>query len=1184
MAKTQNIFVNSKMDSDTSYSMLDNKSYVTAKNLRITGKGDDGAFKFLKGMDLVSSEFSEPGMIILGAKEGYNNKNYFLLAHSNGKSKVIEYDSVTNISRLIIQDTTILRFDLVRWNLGAVIVPYKFILSIDLIGDLLFISNENWEYPRVINITRDYSTGFISDDIILAKKPPKSSPEIISLVDNGYKNNDNDVFISFTYRYKYIDGDYSSLSFYSDTTFEPMNSFKMNSQRENTAMVNKWDTVKLQINSGGKYVTDIEVYAREHTSNTAYLIYAVNKNSSNINDDVLISDIEYKFSKNYEVLDEETTKMLYSNIPKHPKTQTVAGNRIIFANYKEGYDISDLNGNPIQVDFQVLKTQDVYSTTAKRKTATSMFKYKVAVIYINDYNESSTALLPVNQLKSEVEISFSDRLKANHLQVEMLSPPPAWATKMKFAVKSETLNYEILYMTYAKKIGANVYFLLTADNVNRIKKGDYIFRVDTGAIEYKEFIVEDVKEYNVNQGLNVTGTYARIKDESGYMNFTVNGPDIIRSHDKNWAVFDSLYGTNNPARFDATSGWTGTWDGNFYTSYENRGTIFISDYGAIKEGDVFTYSVNLTYGRDKKGRGESAISVSGTVVVAETIYAEQDYPNILEFLQSSMISPFIKLQVVGNEIRFLTNNLYPDLVHSNGGWIYDWQSNSGNRDERGVVKVKTNTRLERGIKPIIFRTKNKENLEALYYETEKTYMITNGIVFPDSWNGSNPIFDINFYNGYTWENGIESYKIKDSFNQKFLDYKFRGTLYEKNGYRMIHRKNDITYSGLYNYEFRLNNLSVFNPVLSNWKSLPIKYGSIQRIVSTDGDITVFCVDKVINQYYGKSIIMDMQGIESVGISSEVLGNYRELPYEFGISENPESIAKFSNYIFFTDKKRKRILLKAGDEIKELNEVGTSGFYQEGVELLDNNHTFLGSFDEFNNEYIIGVNLEYCLGFNKGFTAYYTYPFDYIINNLTAYKSKVFRNETTENYNTFVGLDTVPAELKYVVNPEMDSDKIFKSFFLQSNKAWDAEIKTNYTESFIPKENFEHKESFFFTEIMRNTLGYDHVSGIGNVKSIIGNVLFFSQNIPNDISVGDSIQKDSGSVMIVTNINGNRITVDNPSFVNINDYVFSQKKSSGMYRPDGSPIRGKWMEVNLKLKDSTFTYITGTSTELIKSYL
>ena len=125
MAKVQNLFINGRMDSDTDYSVVDNKSYVRAENMRIAGEGNDGAFKNLKGSELVSSEFTVDGMQVVGIGEGNDNNLFYFLAHKNGLSKIVKYNTETKVSELIIQDNTVLRFDLVRWNNGVEIFPYK---------------------------------------------------------------------------------------------------------------------------------------------------------------------------------------------------------------------------------------------------------------------------------------------------------------------------------------------------------------------------------------------------------------------------------------------------------------------------------------------------------------------------------------------------------------------------------------------------------------------------------------------------------------------------------------------------------------------------------------------------------------------------------------------------------------------------------------------------------------------------------------------------------------------------------------------------------------------------------------------------------------------------------------------------------------------------------------------------
>ena len=154
MAKVTNVFINGRMDTDTRRSLTDTKSYRVAKNLRPIGDGDDGAMKFMKGSALVSSSFTENGMQCIGMYEGDHNKLYYFLAHSNGKSKIIEYDTVAKTDRLIIEDNAVLRFDLIRWDKGEEIYPYKYLLNIDQVGDNLVFSDEVWENIRYVNLKR----------------------------------------------------------------------------------------------------------------------------------------------------------------------------------------------------------------------------------------------------------------------------------------------------------------------------------------------------------------------------------------------------------------------------------------------------------------------------------------------------------------------------------------------------------------------------------------------------------------------------------------------------------------------------------------------------------------------------------------------------------------------------------------------------------------------------------------------------------------------------------------------------------------------------------------------------------------------------------------------------------------------------------------------------------------------
>ena len=1211
MANVPNIFVSGKMDSDTNYTLVDNKGYVYALNLRPSGYGEDGTMHAIKGSEKRADYSESKTMVVVGEYNGENNKLYTFLARKDGLSKIVETDIETKASRLIIEDAEFLKFDLLRWE-DCEESERKYLLSVNQIDNFLVFSNEVWKDVRMIDIDRDYSSGFELEDIILAKKPPRFAPLITSPTiapeDSHENENKRNKFVSFSYRYKYADGSYSPFSFYSDAAFrEYLGEMEVNSKRENKSMANRYDSVKVVVNSGDSRVKGIEVIAREHGTQNGYIIYSATKGETEYNGvpiaDNQLLEIKYNFSSNYTMVDAQLIDLIYSNYPKYPKTQDYIGSRLFFANYKEGFDLKDESGGNINIDidYQLNSTNVNYDVNfgVSKKTAISMLPYKVGIVYYDDYNEATTVLANSNDTDNEVIVGFENRTKINKILAKINHNPPAFATKFKFVVQHQVLNYEVVYITYGKKVGKYTYLQLSGDNVNRVKKGDTLILIDDSQTEYNEVYVEDVNIYGSEVGVDKSYFYMKIIDSKNVINLIPNGTtnsktyklDVgVGGYEENVWGIDFEYGSSNTRRFDATSGYAGTQSakGWQYASINNRGHLLKSDFGEIKEGDVIKIDLNFEY-MWKKASGTYSTNSMGNINLSNELYASDNYQDIYEFLKSEYDQPLITLSEDGDRIWFSTNYLYPNHVKNSGIDAYGWEPNDGGSQGEEALAVKPTTRvyLIRGVDPIIFRTVNKENINTYYYESSNTFNVVNGVHVGA---GAGGYFDMGFYNGYAWGNGVESYKIKDLFNGASNDKRFRANDINPNGYSVVHRTNDITYGGIYNSELKLNNLNVFNSREANWKTLPKEYGEIQMIVSTDGDITTFCNDKVMNVYYGKSIIADLQGNENVALTNDVLGGFQVLPYPFGC-QNPESIIKTNEGIAFVDKKRTRYLLKAERQIAELNPDG-SGHHYQGVKEIKEHQNFLASYNQAHGEYVFGLDHCKAIVFSpskKGFSHYYNFSFDYIKGmngkHFTSYKGIVYEDEVNDYVNNFAGGQNKEGVLKYVVNPEMGIDKIYKALKLHSNTAWNVNIKTNLTATQFSESAFTQKESYFFSEIYRDTETSQNSQGIGVIQSINGNDLEFGYNIGIDVAVSDTITKENGfNTSEITNIQGKVISVANSSSFSVGDYVLARKQTDGYYSPDGAVQRGKFMEVTLTNYGNEPYYITSAHTEIIKSNL
>ena len=1179
------------MDSDTNYSLIGNDTYVYAENGRISGEGNDGAFKCLKGSQLVSETYSENGGVIIRAFEGRNNKTYYFIALPNKKSKIVEYDVETETSRLVISDNQFLRFDLIRWDKGTVIFPYKYLLGVNQIGKYLLISDRVWRYPRIIDTERDYSLGFTEQEIILNKKPPFYAPIIsnkvldTTIADEESKNK----FISFAYRYKYKDGIYSTLSFYTNASFEPQLNKKIEASRKNKGMENRFNKLDLIINTGSADVTDIEVYAREHNSNTAYMIYSANKAEKGIGSDT-IHTIEYSYSKNYEVLSETETKELYSNVPMFPNSQENVGNRMFYLNYTEGFDLKDKDGNNVIVDYEVFKTQKDYVSGGDNRTAVSLFSYKVGVVFLNDYNISTSALLPSNQNKAEVTVGFDDRTKVNGLQVKFTDTfkAPEFATKIKFVVKREMLNYEIIYTTKIRRTANKIYIKLDGDNVNKIKKDDYLIPISTSN-EFDEFFVEDVKQFNKEDGyISESGLYAVIKINGNLELEKNEGEDITKKYSINGIIDYSEDLGNNPIRFISTNG----------EGSEQRVSIKYSDFGSIKAGDSISINISYTYGqRDTSSvnnQGFKKFDFVSPITFTFNLFSDNNYDNIGDLIKEVFDDYRFDISKDDNYVYINTNREYARYIEDNYNALYTWQGyrkheNLSVRNWNLAVYNTSIITVDKGWKPIIFRTKNKDNTkEVFFYETSKTYPIRNGNIIPDDVDGTKKVFNIDFYNGYSWGDGTESYKIRDEFNGKALNFNFRGTAYEINGYKAKVR-NDITWSGKYNEALGINQLGSFNSTEVNWKEVPMICGEGQRLISSDNNLTIYCENKVALAMYEKSIIYDINGVETVGLSDQVLGAVVVLDYEYGVGKNPESIVKSGALHYFIDPKRKRFLIKQGNQIEEINPIG-SGFFNESQRLLTDYKSYLATYDDTHNEYVVGFDHKISLGFNmnyKGFTHYYSNAYEYLhsMNGkfFTAYNGKLYQNEVTNDYNNLVGQGKFASKLKFVCNPQIDSDKIFQAMYLQSNYAWNVMARTNLLSTKFSSNVFDKRESFFYTNIYGDNCTNVGIEGIGNVVSKNGNQLTFSYPISSGVSVGDVLVNNvTQSKSEITNVQDKVITVSNGTIFSIGNFCYAEQMKVGDYRPNGVSLRGEWIEYTLSIIPEYDTYLTSVYTEVTKS--
>ena len=197
----------------------------------------------------------------------------------------------------------------------------------------------------------------------------------------------------------------------------------------------------------------------------------------------------------------------------------------------------------------------------------------------------------------------------------------------------------------------------------------------------------------------------------------------------------------------------------------------------------------------------------------------------------------------------------------------------------------------------------------------------------------NNSYTLNWFNCYSFGNGVESNRIKDTFNSPFIKNGVKVSTTLDQEYKKEHRKYGLIYSGIYNSNSGVNNLNQFIQAEKIPKDITHIYGSIQKLHAgwgQSGDLLTLCEDKVLKILANKDALFNADGNSNVTSTSKVLG--AAIPYsgKFGISKNPGSFASKSYRAYFSDKSRGAIMRLSTDGLTPISDHGMKDWFRDNL--------------------------------------------------------------------------------------------------------------------------------------------------------------------------------------------------------------------------------------------------------------
>tara|TARA_R100000935_G_scaffold27742_3_gene47984 strand:+ start:4020 stop:8858 length:4839 start_codon:yes stop_codon:yes gene_type:complete len=408
-------FIKGRMNKSVDERLVAQGEYIDALNCRLgsTENTEIGAVENSLGNSTLTiltyegQALSDKSKCIGSFEDGGTETLYWFVndpaneTSSTGKvDMIVSYNTNLDLLFYHVISTSLLNFN----NLNLV-------TGINLIDGLLFFT-DNLNAPRKINVNRTYPYP-ISDvdqifeqDIGVILAPPLFAPTLTPIQQGGGENFMKDIMISFAYRYKYEDNEYSAISPFSPISFTP-GPFSLDfATYNNASMENVFNSVIVEFNTGGRNVVGIDLLFKNSEMVTVNVIEKFNKVDQGWLDNIN-QTFQFTNQKIYTVLPAAQMLRLYDNVPRYAQAQTIMGNRLMYGNYIDGYNITNSAGQSVYLDYTLERVSESLGAGEKDSVNTA-FTYTIngAVNQLNataSYDTTGFALIT----GSQIGISFN---------------------------------------------------------------------------------------------------------------------------------------------------------------------------------------------------------------------------------------------------------------------------------------------------------------------------------------------------------------------------------------------------------------------------------------------------------------------------------------------------------------------------------------------------------------------------------------------------------------------------------------------------------------------------------------------------------------------------------------------------------------------------------------------------------
>jgi hypothetical protein len=173
--------------------------------------------------------------------------------------------------------------------------------------------------------------------------------------------------------------------------------------------------------------------------------------------------------------------------------------------------------------------------------------------------------------------------------------------------------------------------------------------------------------------------------------------------------------------------------------------------------------------------------------------------------------------------------------------------------------------------------------------------------------------------------------------------------------KTVYRTGSVTYSDPFLIDVQTNGLSSFNPTLANFYDLNYIHGSVRYMHNRD-DSVIFLQDKKCGLFpVNRNLVQYADGGQNITVSTDVVGTPQYYQGEFGVNNNPESVAVEAGRLYFADIRNGKVIRISRDGITPISEQGMDSYFKDkfaSIVQYASVKRVVGGVDDENGEYIL----------------------------------------------------------------------------------------------------------------------------------------------------------------------------------------------------------------------------------------